>query len=112
MRAKQAQRGLLIGVLLLISFWLATSIWGLFEKAHIAVSQASEAKWQYNELEKRKATLVANLAALDTPRGKETAIRSSFGVARPGEEVIVVVPPVVATATPEQSWWQKLLSWF
>ncbi len=112
MRAKQWRQGFLIGLLLLVAFWLATSIWGLFAKAHIAVSEANEAKWQYEALETRKATLEANLAALGTPRGKDAAIRTSFGVARPGEEVIIVVPPLPATTTEPLSWWEKVLSWF
>jgi cell division protein FtsB len=112
MRAKQWRQGVLIGVLLLVAFWLATSIWGLMDKAQVAVSQANEAKWQYDELEKRKAMLEANLAALDTARGKDAAIRTSFGVARPGEEVIVVVPPTTSTPTTTPSWWETFLSWF
>ena len=112
MHAKQWRQGLLIGVLLLIAFWLATSIWGLFAKANVAVSEANEAKWQYEALEERKAMLEANLAALETPRGKDAAIRTSFGVARPGEEVIIVVPPVPATTTEPLSWWEKVLGWF
>ncbi|MBU6388616.1 hypothetical protein KGQ72_01955 [Patescibacteria group bacterium] len=112
MRAKQLRQGILIGVLLLVAFWLASSIWGLAGKAHIAVSQAREAEWQYEALEARKATLEANLAALATARGKDAAIRTAFGVARPGEEVIVVVPPATATPTSTPSWWQKILDWF
>jgi cell division protein FtsB len=112
MRAKQWRRGVLIGVLLLVAFWLVSLIWGLAGKAHIAVSQENEAKWQYQALEDRKTTLEANLAALATERGKDAAIRTAFGVARPGEEVIVVVPPTPATTTPPLSWWQQLLNWF
>ncbi len=112
MRAEQWRKGILIGVLLLAAFWLVSNIWGLAGKAHVAVSQANDAKWQYEELEARKATLAANLAALDTARGKEAAIRTAFGVARPGEEVIVVVPPATATPTTTPSWWEKVLSWF
>ncbi|MDE1945252.1 MAG: hypothetical protein KGI03_03185 [Patescibacteria group bacterium] len=112
MRARQWRRGILIGVLLLAAFWLISSIWGLADKAHIAVSQANDAKRQYDELETRKATLEANLAALATSRGQDAAIRTAFGVARPGEEVIVVVPPATATPTTTPSWWEKFLSWF
>jgi len=112
MRAKQWRQGIIIGVLLLAAFWLGRNIWGLAGKAQIAVSHANEAKWQYEALEARKAILEANLAALDTPRGKDAAIRTSFSVARPGEEVIVVVPPLPATTTPPLSWWQSVLSWF
>ncbi len=112
MRAKQWRQGLLIGFLLLVAFWLLSLIWGLVGKAQIAVQEAHNAERQYQALEERKATLAANLAALATGRGQDAAIRTAFGVARPGEEVIVVVPPVAATATPPLSWWQKFLSWF
>lgn len=112
MRAKQWRQGFLIGALLLVAFWLVTLIWGLADKAYIAVSQANEAKFQYKELEDRKAILEANLAALNTARGKDAAIRTAFQVARPGEEVIVVVPPSPAASSTPLSWWQKILNWF
>jgi cell division protein FtsB len=112
MRAKEWQRGFLIGILLLVAFWLLSLIVGLAGKTHIAISEANEAKQQYATLEARKASLEANVAALATDRGQDAAIRTAFGVARPGEEVIVVVPPVAATTTPRMSWWQKFLSWF
>lgn len=112
MRAKQWREGFLIGIVLLGIFWLLSLIWGLAGKAQIAVSQANDAKRQYQALEERKAILEANVAALGTDRGRDAAIRTAFGVARPGEEVIVVVPPTPATSTPPLSWWQKVLSWF
>ncbi len=106
------RQGVLVGVLLLAAFWLASLIWGLVGKAQIAISEAHNAERQYQALEKRKQMLQANLEALSTERGKDAAIRTAFGVARPGEEVIVVVPPAEATSTPELSWWQKVLNWF
>lgn len=112
MRAKQWRQGFLIGFLLLAAFWLASLIWGLVGKAHIAVSQAQDAKGQYNALEKRKATLEGNLTTLATPLGKDAAIRTAFGVARPGEEVIVVVPPTTTASTSTPSWWEQILNWF
>ncbi|MFZ1074937.1 MAG: hypothetical protein WAN50_01005 [Minisyncoccia bacterium] len=112
MRAKQWQNGFLIGFLLLVAFWLSWLIWGLAGKARIAVSQAREAKGQYEALEQRKATLEANLSALGTSRGQDAAIRTAFGVARPGEEVIVVVPPATATPTTTPPWWRRILDWF
>ena len=112
MRAKQWREGFLIGIAVLIAAWLISLIWGLAGKAQIAVTQATDAKWQYQALEERKAMLQANVASLDTGRGKDAAIRTAFGVARPGEEVIVVVPPTPATSTPPLSWWQRILSWF
>ena len=112
MRARQLRRGLLIGILLFAAFWLLYLIWGLAGKAQIAVREAHEVEWQYRALEERKAALAADLAMLETARGREAAIRTAFGVARPGEEVIVVVPSETTTATPPLPWWQKVLNWF
>jgi hypothetical protein len=99
-------------VLMLAAVWLGFNIVSLFGKAPIAFQQANEARAQYLELEKRKATLQANLDALKTPRGEDAAIRTAFGVARPGEEVIVVVPPGTTTATATPSFWQEIFNWF
>jgi cell division protein FtsB len=112
MRAREWRRGVLIGVLALVALWLGSLIWGLAGKAHIAVEQANETKAQYAELEARKAALQKDLDILATPRGQDAAIREAFGVAKEGEEVIVVVPPAPATSTPPKSWWQKVLDWF
>ena len=112
MRAKQWRQGIVIGLLLLIAFGLLSLIWGLAGKVQVAMEEAGKAQRQYQALEERKMALEANLAALVTPQGKDAAIRTSFGVARPGEEVIVVVPPEPVVATTTVSWWQKILNWF
>lgn len=112
MRARQWKQGFLIGVLLLAACWLAYLIFGLFGKAQIAIREAREAEWQYRALEERKTMIEDNLAALESARGEDAAIRTTFGVARKGEEVIVVVPPDAPTTTPPLSWWQKVLNWF
>jgi len=112
MRAKQLRQGVVIGGLLLVIFWLSSLIWGLAGKANMAVGEADNAKRQYQVLEERKKTLEANLAALATERGEDAAMRATLGVARPGEEVIVVVPPAEVTPTTTPSWWQRILSWF
>jgi len=112
MRPKQLKQGVLLGVLVLVIFWLSSLIWGLVGKAQVAVNEAHDAERQYRALEDRKNKLQANLQALDTPLGQDAAIRTAFGVARPGEEVIVVVPPAAATTTPDKSWWQKVKDWF
>lgn len=101
-----------MALLLLVTFWLGSSIWQLGTKAHVAISEAKQTKAEYLALEERKARLEANLAALATERGRDGAIRTAFGVARPGEEVIVLVPPLQATTTPKLKWWQKVLDWF
>ena len=112
MRAKRWQEGVLIAILLISILWLLSLIFSLSRKAEVAVQEAQDAKQQYKTLEERKVTLEANLATLATKHGQSAAIRTAFGVARPGEEVIVVVPPVTTTPTATPSWWQEILSWF
>jgi cell division protein FtsB len=113
MRARQMRQGIIIGVLILMAFWLTSLIWGLAGKVRVAIDEAHSVKTQYEQIEERKRNLEQNLAALQTARGQDAAIRTMFGVARPGEEVIVVVPlaPPTVTTTP-LSWWQKILNWF
>ncbi len=112
MRAKEWRQWILICILLVVAFGLLSLIWGLFDKAQVAINEAHNAQTQYQLLEERKAALEAKVTALNTERGKDAAVRTAFGVARIGEEVIVVVPPVSATSTPTLSWWQKVFNWF
>ena len=112
MRTRQLRQGILLGALFLAGVWLISLIWGLSGKAHIAISQEKEARGHLAALEARKATLERNLAELETPRGKDAAIRTAFGVARPGEEVIVVVPPATSTPPSPKPWWRRMLDWF
>lgn len=112
MRQIAWKQGILIGVLLVLAVWLGSLIWGLAGKAHIAIREANETKAQYEELEARKTALQRDLDTLATPRGQEAAIREAFGVAKVGEEVIVVVPSAPATSTPPKGWWQTFFEWF
>jgi cell division protein FtsB len=111
MRRNQWRQGFLIGLLIIIGFGLISLIWGLFGKMKIAVTEAHNAERQYEALEERKRALEENLATLSTERGQEAAVRTAFGVARPGEEVIVVVPPEAKATTSPESWWQRALDW-
>jgi cell division protein FtsB len=112
MRRRIDWRQVLISVALAASaLWLGSLIWNLGSKAQLAWQQAHDTKSEYQQLEARKATLQANLDALQTPRGQDAAVREAFGVARPGEEVIVVVPPV-ATSTPVKPPWWDVWAWF
>lgn len=106
------RQGVLIGVLTITALWLGSLIWSLAGKAQIAVEQAGETEAQYKELEVRKTALQKDLDTLATPRGQDAAIREAFGVAKEGEEVIVMVPPLPATSTPLLPWWKRLFNWF
>lgn len=99
-------------VLIIITFLLAVSVWGLYQKKQYAQVNLNEARARVAELEKRKAQLGAMVARLETPEGKEVEIRSRFPVALEGEKVLSIVG---ATDTPasntdaegnKTAWWQ------
>src|SRR3989344_5970415 len=112
MHTKQLRRGVLVGALVLVAFWLMSLIWGLAEKARVAVGQEAEVRHEFEGLEVRRHTLEANLAELDTPRGKDEAIRTAFGVAKAGEELFVEVPRPASSAHSTPGFWQRVRHWF
>lgn len=112
MRATHLRQAVSVVIYLAAAAWLVSLIAGLAGKANVAVNEAHDAERRYQELEERRIKIQANLTALETPLGQDAAIRKAFGVAREGEEVIVVVPAATATATPERTWWERVGDWF
>ncbi len=98
--------------LLLILGWLTYLLIDIVGKEERARHAAEEAKEELQALGERHGTLERNLDDLDTSRGLESAYRDQFGVARPGEEVIIVVSPEEETPQGGLSWWRKFLGWF
>jgi len=111
-RMHPLRQGVIIAVLVLVIFWFSSLILGLVGKAQFAWNTAHETEIQSATLQKREHTLQANIATLATPRGRDAAIRTAFGVARPGEQVIIVVPPQHSSATLTTTpWWHRALGW-
>jgi cell division protein FtsB len=93
--------------------WASYLLWGIFGKEERARSDVADTKAQLASLESRESTLQGDLDELNTPRGKEAALRDNLGVARPGEDVIIVVPPTSPTSsTTTLPWWRRLFNWF
>ena len=103
---------LITGVLVLAIIWIVFLIFGIYRKEEIARHATKETQAQIQILKEREDTLRASLAELETERGHEATLRETYGVARPGEEVIIVVPPKEATTTMSLPWWKKALGWF
>lgn len=96
-------------VLSLIIIWLLSLIWSIARKEEIARRTVNETRAELALMEERKNILRGNLAELETERGQEATLRQTFGVAKPGEEVIIVVPSKELPPPPPLSWWQKAL---
>lgn len=92
--------------------WLTGMLYGLFQKEEIARKAASDARVELDALLAREATLAHTLAELDTKRGQEASLRETYGVARHGEEVIIVIEPPEEPPLAELSWWDKMLGFF
>lgn len=99
------------GGLAAVTFWLVLMNVNIFHKEEIARKASRDTQSQLASLQARQTTLQASINELSTLRGQEATVRETFGVARPGESEIVVVPPKVATSTPPVPLWKRLSGW-
>ncbi len=109
---KRMSEYVLAGALAVLVLWLLWLLIGIIRKEEIARHAVADTKAELATLQTRQTTLKQNLAELDTERGQEASLRETYGVAKPGEGVIIVVPPKIATSTPTLPWWRKALGWF
>ena len=111
-RKKRPVRDYVIaGILVLVIIWLSIMLVGIVQKEETARRAANDARRELSALQTREATLAKNVADLDTERGQEATLRETYGVARPGEEVNIVVQPEAETPLEALSWWDKFLGW-
>ena len=100
----------LAALLALLIVWLSWLLVGIIRKEEIARNAVSDTKAELDTLQTRKDVLQGNIAELQTARGEEATYRETYGVAKPGEGVIIVVPAKVASSTPALPWWIKALN--
>ncbi|MEK9160856.1 MAG: hypothetical protein AAB440_02350 [Patescibacteria group bacterium] len=105
------REGAIIALLVLVLLWLLWILWGIMEKEERARHAAMEAQAELLALTERKEILTENITELNTPRGEEATLREAHGVARPGEEVIIVVVDEQDVGPP-LPWWRKVFGWF
>ena len=97
------------GILALVILWLLSLIFGIARKEEIARHTVRETQAELAALEARKGILEGNIQELASERGQEASLRQTFGVAKPGEEVIIVVPEKELPPPPPTPWWRKTL---
>ncbi len=78
-------------VLLVVLVFVARGTWEIHEKATIARAERDQASRTLADVDGREAELEASLILRRTDQGIEDEIRQKFTVARPWEEVVVVV---------------------
>jgi cell division protein FtsB len=99
------------GLLTVAIIWLLFMNFNIMHKEEIARRAAQDTQKQLASLRTRQDALQRNINELSTSRGQEATLRETFGVAKPNESVIIIVPPQGATTTPPVSFWRKWFGW-
>jgi hypothetical protein len=107
---------LIVLALAVIASFLLFSNWKIFQKFKDSVSFRQTAEANLKDESGREAQLKIKVTELQTESGLEKEIRERFPVAKPGEEVIMIIPGNNSEATSDSGansggWWQKFLKW-
>lgn len=84
---------ILLGVLVLFTCLLFSSIYSLHVKKKQMSILRDEAKNELAKIDKKTGDVTADMQVLDTVHGREKIIREKYNVKKPGERVIVVSDP-------------------
>jgi hypothetical protein len=95
-------------LLLAAVVWLSGHVFYLVAKERETAARAEDARQEHEEALARKERLLADLAYVDTERGKEAHLRERYGVAKEGEAVIMLVDGDDAPPPEEDPWWERL----
>ena len=103
-----------VAVLAVFVLILAHATWGVYQKEQESQTAAAASESELGKLQDRQAVLQSEIARLKTDEGVEEEIRSKFSVAKPGEDLIIIVNPDDATNTqtlPKPSLWDRVKGW-
>jgi cell division protein FtsB len=105
----------ILGFLGLLVILAVHSTWNVYQKQRESVALLRVAQEESSVLKAREQELQTKIASMQTEQGMEEEIRSKFNVAKPGENVVVVLDQSDATtSTPRAttSFWQRILNFF
>lgn len=107
----------MIVVLIVFLLLLGRGIWSISEKAAIARAERAHVAETAEELAVRIAEIEKSLGQLGSPRGIDQEIRGRYMVARPEEEVVVIVDDGPkksenSEAAPQSGFWGRVQSIF
>jgi len=89
--------------------------WEVFKKANSARISKNSADVDLIELEARKEYLESSIDNLNTDLGIEQEVRSKFGVAKEGEEVVVIINGIDdedSSSVQKKSLWTRIKDFF
>ncbi|MFA7309619.1 MAG: hypothetical protein WC050_01815 [Candidatus Paceibacterota bacterium] len=87
--------------------------WNVFKKERESRALRDQAELQVTNLSAQETQLSADIAKLETDRGKEEALREQYAVGRKGEGLIIIVEPVkpepIEATSTFRTWVRKFL---
>ena len=90
---------IVLGIIILIFSWSVIRFWGKMAETR-KNKEIAEAKTE--TLREQKGALRADIEKLETDRGKEEFFRENYGLAKEGEEVIIIVDKTPEAEEPER----------
>lgn len=105
----------ILGFLGLLVILAIHSTWNVYQKQRESIALLRVAQEQSSVLKAREQELQTKIANMQTEQGMEEEIRSKFNVAKPGENVVVVLEQsssTTSTSTTTISFWQRILNFF
>lgn len=110
--ARLLWRRLLLLILFLLVCFAAWSVWGAWQKDQESAALDQESQAALASLSAQQTELQQNIAQLQTPRGKEAALRQEYSVGAQGENMIIIVPASSTPPPPPPTFLDKLKSVF
>ncbi len=102
-------------VLVVFILFLLHSTYGIYVKERFSAKNLASVQKDYDNLKSREEMLNSEISRLQTEEGMEEDIRNKFSVAKPGEELVVIVDKESSTTEKENeviSFWQRLADFF
>lgn len=102
-------------ILLIILIFSLNSVWNVYKKYQITKINLDKTASTFAGLQDRKNVLLQEIDRLHSTDGQEEEIREKYGLVKPNEEVIIIVPSKEKTESllnsKPKNFWQKIKAW-
>lgn len=82
----------IVAALLLVVIALS-GVWNIYQKERESRQLRDDSERQLEDLTQQQILLQSNIDKLQTERGKEEVLRDQYQVAKPGEQMMIIVEP-------------------
>ena len=102
--------------LIILIILIGHGVWNAYVRYARSEATVANLENEKGRLVERERDLALRVAALETPEGVDREIRTTYGLIKPDEELIVVVgsrtDSTSGTGLMEKGWWDKFLDLF